>query len=99
MAHTPALILSSEPVNEWIQLLETIGSEKAPVGVPLLDLQLRSFSIQGPGKNPTNLSHPSVLLVHQLVNWNPLMKHVLENVCLQDQRDSDSDLLPDSFRP
>ncbi|KAI9233712.1 MAG: hypothetical protein BYD32DRAFT_425257 [Podila humilis] len=84
-----SLILSGPAVNEWIRLLTTISSKKTPTRSSLLDLQLKSFRIQGPGKNPTSLSHSSVLFVHELAYWNPSMELDLENVCLQDNRDSD----------
>lgn len=82
-----SLIFSGQAVNEWIQHLGTISSEKSPAGTCLLDLQLKSFRIQGPGKSPTSLSHLSMLFVHQLTYWNPSMELVLENVCLQDEND------------
>ncbi|KFH63393.1 hypothetical protein MVEG_10803 [Podila verticillata NRRL 6337] len=84
-----SLIFSGSAVNEWIQLLAMISSEKTLSGTSLLDLQLKSFRIQGSGKNPTSLSHSSMLFVHQLAYWNPSMELVLEDVCLQDGKDMD----------
>lgn len=55
----------------------------------LRDLQLRSLRIHGSGKQPVVLSHASVLLVHRLAYSSPLMKLVLENTFLQDDRDCD----------
>lgn len=78
-----SLILSGAAVNEWIRYLATA------TGISLLDLQLQSFRIQGTGKQCVCLTHSSVLFVHQLKSLNPLMKVVLESVCLRDDRDSD----------
>ncbi|KFH63286.1 hypothetical protein MVEG_10696 [Podila verticillata NRRL 6337] len=76
-----SVILSGAAMNEWIQVL-------AITETSLLDLQLQYLRIQGTGKQPIALSHTSVLYFHELLYLSPSMELVVENVCLQDKRDS-----------
>ncbi|KAG0340564.1 hypothetical protein BG000_011692 [Podila horticola] len=82
-----SLVVSGEAVNKWIQLLATISNDKATMITP--GLQLQCFRVQGSGKQLVRLSHSSVLFVHQLVYLNPAIELILENACLQDDRDTD----------
>lgn len=91
-----SLVVTGTAVSDWIQLLAVINRDESTASASLLDLQLFSLRIQGSGKDRVYLSHSSMLFVHQLVYSNPLIELVLENVCLQDQRDSQ--LLAESVR-
>ncbi|KAF9375014.1 hypothetical protein CPB97_011750 [Podila verticillata] len=77
-----SLILSGATVDKWIRVLATATETS------LLDPQLQYLRIQGTGKQPIVLSHMSVLYVHRLLYLSPSMELVVENVCLQDERDS-----------
>ncbi|KAF9313971.1 hypothetical protein BG003_004667 [Podila horticola] len=88
-----SMVLFGGAVNEWIEILATVCDENTVASACLPDLQLQYFRVQGSDKRSVCLSHSSVLFVHQLVYLNPSMELVLENVFLQDGRDSD--LLPE----
>lgn len=79
------------------KFLAATSSESTTGCVALLNLQLQYLRIQESGRQSIHLSHSSVLFVHRLVYSNPSKDFVVENVCLQDQRDSN--LLPESLRP
>lgn len=91
-----SLAVSGANVDDWIQLFAGINRDETTASASLLDMQLYCLRIQGSGREPACLSHSSVLFVHQLVYLNPWIELVLENVRLQDQRDSD--LLAESLR-
>ncbi|KAI9238942.1 MAG: hypothetical protein BYD32DRAFT_460275 [Podila humilis] len=91
-----SLVVSGTTINDWIQLLAVINREESTASASLLEMQLFGLRIEGSTKEPVFLSHSSVLFVHQLVYSNPWIELVLENVCLQDKRDSD--LLAESLR-
>ncbi|KAI9232531.1 MAG: hypothetical protein BYD32DRAFT_428169, partial [Podila humilis] len=82
-----SLILSGAAVKDWIRALAAITK------TALFGLQLQCLRIQGSGRYPVVLSHACVLFVHQMLYLNPSMEIVMENVFLQDQRDSS--LLPE----
>lgn len=78
-----SLILSGAAMKDWIRVLATITE------MSLVDLQLQCLWMQGTGKLLVLLSHASILFVHQLLYLNPLMELMMQNVCLQDEKDSE----------
>jgi len=71
-----SLVLCGDNIDEWIKLWS------APVASQLL-----YFTICGSGSTLQELSHPSVLFIHQLVYLSLLVDMKFENVQLQDKRD------------
>lgn len=72
-----SLVLSGNNIDEWIKLWEL-----SPV-VP----QLLCLHVQGTGSAEQELSHTSVLFLHQLVYAASLLELHLEHIQLQDKRD------------
>ncbi|KAI9235669.1 MAG: hypothetical protein BYD32DRAFT_438126 [Podila humilis] len=72
-----SLVLSGKNIDEWIKLLTW-----SPV-VP----QLLCLHVQGTKSAEQELSHTSVLFLHQLVHVGSLMELHLEHIQLQDKRD------------
>ncbi|KAG0015964.1 hypothetical protein BGZ81_011445 [Podila clonocystis] len=71
-----SLVLSGDYIEEWLQLWP-------PASAP----QLMSLRIQGTESVPQELSHSSVLWVHQLVFGAPLADLSFEHVLFQDKSD------------
>ncbi|KAG0085842.1 hypothetical protein BGZ92_008657 [Podila epicladia] len=68
-----SLVFSGSNINGWIQLWPPNGSPK-----------LIQLGIHGPGSTKQELSHASVLAIHQMVHTSPLIDLKFVNVELQD---------------
>ncbi|KAG0338241.1 hypothetical protein BG005_003832, partial [Podila minutissima] len=71
-----SLVFSGSNIDGWIQLWQPNGSPK-----------LIQLGIHGPGSSKQELSHSSVLAIHQMVHASPLIDLAFTNVELQDPRD------------
>lgn len=71
-----SLVLSGDSINDWIRLW-------TPGAAP----GLLSLEIRGTGSTLQELSHSSVLFLHELVSTSLLVELRLENVVLQDKYD------------
>ncbi|KAF9332223.1 hypothetical protein BG006_004911 [Podila minutissima] len=71
-----SLVFSGSNIDGWVQLWPPTGSPK-----------LIQLGIHGPGSTKQELSHPSVLAIHQMVHASPLIDLAFTNVELQDPRD------------
>ncbi|KFH63677.1 hypothetical protein MVEG_10370 [Podila verticillata NRRL 6337] len=81
-----SLVLCGPSIDQWIQLWPRT-----------VDARLLNFNIIGSGSSPQELTHASVLFVHQITYANPQTELVLQNVQPQDKRDWS--LIVDSMDP
>ncbi|KAG0098263.1 hypothetical protein BGZ93_000635 [Podila epicladia] len=86
-----SLELTGPAVNEWIELLTSLSMGKTTESASLRDLQLQHFGIYGTGAEKINLTHSSMLFIHQLVYANPSVELVLKNA--RQEVDGDLDLV------
>ncbi|KAG0337552.1 hypothetical protein BG000_005265 [Podila horticola] len=71
-----SLIFSGSNIDGWVKLWPPIVSPK-----------LIQLGIHGPGSAKQELSHPSVLAIHQMIHASPLIDLKFTNVELQEPRD------------
>ncbi|KAF8926936.1 hypothetical protein BGZ52_005038, partial [Haplosporangium bisporale] len=71
-----SLVLSGNRIDEWIKLWS-----------PPVSPQLHSLQVRGTGATQQELSHISVLFIHQLVYASSLLELHLEHIQLQDKSD------------
>ncbi|KAF9332224.1 hypothetical protein BG006_004912 [Podila minutissima] len=73
-----SLVLSGSDIDGWVKFWPLHGS-----GAP----QLIHLGIRGPGSNKQDLSHASVLAIHDVIYPSPLVDLKFEHVGLQDPKD------------
>ncbi|KAF9377679.1 hypothetical protein CPC16_011729, partial [Podila verticillata] len=78
--------LSGDSVDNWLELWNTNKLSQTGNNPPF-GICLQRLEITGTGAAPHQLSHASVLLLHQVISSSPKVELHVENVDLQESRD------------